>query len=415
MSRGFNWPARITLAVLFFTWGTVSVLIRTVTPHFKVAFDLSYRDALLLQFAFFLAYLVLSRTAGRITARMGFRSACMLGLMLMAAGSASLALSTLTHQFLALLPSIFILASGVTFLQVAANPLAAAMGGSRSAASNLTFVQGFNALGTVAAPFIASIAFLGSLQVGDIMDLSPIRNLMLGVAMALLALCLIARKAFSAQPITEAPPEAGGVGPLDAYARRRLVAGTMAIFAYVGAEVSIAAVLINLLEEDGILSLTRNQSGPLTALFWGGALVGRFLGAPILMHAPRGQVLAAAALIAMGLSLVGLFGAGVVAGACLLAIGLFNAIQFPTIFAIASSDLEPPARAKASGWLCTGIIGGGLLPLVLGAIADSADLQTALIVPAVCYAYVAIFGWRYGDQGAAATRRNAAASPSRAM
>lgn len=263
MNRRLSPAGRITLIVLFFAWGVTGVMVRMTVPHFKESFDLGFRDALLVQSAFFFTYLVFARASGAITARIGLRSAASLGLLLMAIGSAGLASATLLESFVALLPSVFVIASGITFLQVSANPLAAVEGTLRSASGNLTFAQGFNSLGTVAAPLIAGAAFLGA----DENPLVPVRWVFVAIAACLLVLSFSAKHMLNESPSRADEPDEGGL-PLGPRERTRLIAGVAAIFLYVGAEVSVSTTLVNLLESEGISAAGRTQSALLTSIFW---------------------------------------------------------------------------------------------------------------------------------------------------
>ena len=391
------WRARVALVTLFFSWGLLSVMVDMTIPYFKSAFDLGYRDALLVQSSFFLAYLFLARLAGRITARIGFRNAARLGVSLMAVGSLALALTTLLNSYLALLPSVFVLASGITFLQVSANPLAAALGGTRSAAGNLTLVQGFNSLGTVAAPLIASFALLG-VAGSEAGSLAEVRALFSVLAAFLVLLAIWVGRAFASVEGATGSTVVAGHYTLDQFAKRRLVAGSLAIFAYVGAEVSIASTLVNFLESESVAGLSREQGARVVAFYWGGALAGRFLSVPLLTRFPRECLLTTVTLAAAGLAAVALATRGEIAMVAILGIGLFNAIQFPVIFATTSSDLEPEARARAAGWLCTGIVGGAVVPLAYGQLADVTNLHWALFVPITCYLYICAFALAFGKE-----------------
>lgn len=389
MNYRLGTAGRITLLAVFLTWGVVGVLVRMTVPHFKAAFELGYRDALLVQSAFFITYLLFSRAGGAITARIGFRNGAMLGLVLMGLGALGLAAATYAGEFVALLPSIFVLASGITLLQVSANPLAAVEGHLRSASGNLTFAQGFNSLGTVAAPLIAGVAFLGTPDSA----LEPVRVLFVGVAVFVLLLALLARLTLRENDAAQSPrPEEGRA--LGAVEAARLRAGVAAIFLYVGAEVAITTTLVNFLE--GELAISRDGAAALVALFWLGMLAGRFLSVPALLRFERQNVLAATAVLAALLCLIASTAGGGAAAIAILAVGLFAGPQFPTIFAIASADLEPQARAKAAGWLCTGIVGGGVVPLLFGEVADRFSLAAALWVPALCFGGIALFALRYG-------------------
>lgn len=383
---------RVTLLSLFFAWGIVAVLVRMTVPHFRATFDLGYRDALLVQSAFFITYLLFARVSGSIVARIGLRSSVVMGIALMAVGALWLAISTWLQTFAALLPAIFVMASGITFLQVAANPLAAVEGGLRTTQANLTFAQGFNSLGTVAAPLVAAAAFLGASEE----PLEPVRWLFTGICMALILLAISAQallKRADAPTVLASQPKAQ---PLPRFERQRLIAGVAALFLYVGAEVSISTTLVNLLEADGLIAAGRTLSALLTSIFWVGMMIGRFTSVPLLDRFDRRYVLGGSGLCCAGLCLVAAFAGGAPAAIAILSCGLFAGLQFPTIFAIASADLEAPARARAAGWLCTGIVGGGIVPLVYGEVADRVSIEFALVVPVACFVAIALFAWFFG-------------------
>ncbi len=399
MSADTRLAARVTLLLLFFCWGTVAVLLRLSVPHFKTAFDLGYRDALLIQSSFFLTYLLVARAAGGVIARIGFRRGVGGGLALMAAGTLALALATQIGAFAALLPAVFVIACGVTFLQVAANPLAASASANRSAAANLTLAQAFNSLGTVAAPMIAAWAFLDRDLPDSVSELQSLRELFFAVGGVLIVLSAISFVTLRTLPDSAASLAEAAI-PVEA--RRRVAAAVTAIFLYVGAEVAITSTLINALEADWSIAADRSLSARLVVLFWLGMLAGRLAGSQLLAHLPRGRTLAASCLIAVLLLIIAAFANGIAAAACLLSLGLFCAIQFPTIFTIATDGLSAPQRARAAGWLCMGIVGGAVVPLLFGEIADRITLQAALAVPVICFVYVGWFALRFGDRPASA-------------
>lgn len=387
---------RITLISLFFAWGVMGVMIRMTMPHFKDAFALGYRDAFLIQSAFFATYLLFARATGAVTGRIGLGNGVALGLMLMALGALGLAASTLLTNFYALLPSIFILASGITFLQVSANALASIEGPMHNASSNLTFSQAFNSLGTVVAPLIAGIAFLGASEA----PLEPVRWLFAFFAACLAILALAARIVLTYEPSSDKHAEPAH----DAHTRTgqpwRLTAAVAAIFLYVGAEVCISTTLLELHETQGFMEGDRTLGAMFVSVFWIEMVAGRFLGTALLERFDRSWILALSALGAAMTCLGSVFLPGTAASVLILASGLFCSVQFPTIFAIGCGDLEPADRARAAGWLCTGICGGGVIPLMYGSLADASSLSFALIVPALCFLAIAGFAWSM--RGAAA-------------
>lgn len=396
MNASLDRFGRITLIALFFAWGCLSVMVDMTIPHFKSTFALGYRDVMLLQSAFFMAYLFLAIPAGMIAARIGFRITILTGLGMMAAGALLLALASRIGSFPVLLPATFTMASGICFLQVSANPLAAAMGGSRSAASNLTFAQAFNALGTVLGPLIAAQTFLGAGSSVEQTSAASVTSLFVAMAACILSLAVIAAWKLRATP-QAAATSSGGHALLDAFAKRRLAAGVLAIFVHIGAVTCVASVLVNFLESPAGLGVSRQHAAQLVAVYWGGALLGRFAGAAWLTRIRSGRALAIVTGLAAVLCLLGAGGGSMVASIAVLLTGICNAIQFPTIFSLASSDLEPSARARAAGWLCMGIVGGAVIPLGFGALADATSLSAALVIPAACYLYICWFGLTFGE------------------
>jgi FHS family L-fucose permease-like MFS transporter len=369
------------LCGLFFAWGFASVIVDMTVPFLKDFFGLGYMQALLVQSSYFLAYLFLARASGELTVRIGLRGGVLVGLMLMFAGAVSIAGATHLERFEPILPGMFTLAAGVTFLQVAANPLAAGAGAATSMAQRLTFAQAFNSLGTVAAPLFASTVLFGEAQSLD--GLAPVRGAYLIVA-GLLTLLGVSTLVFLQRGGAPAPLADGA----QEAPRTPLVLGAAAIFLYVGAEVSISSTLINYLGAPTI-GADPARAAALASIFWGGALLGRFCGAPLLRKAGASDVLFWAAAGACALASLSSFTGGLVAAASILLIGLFNSVQFPTIFALATAGRSPQDKARAAGWLCTAIVGGGISPLVFGAIADMAGLSWALLAPALSYAYIA--------------------------
>lgn len=386
-------PSRIVLAMLFFAWGLISVLIDMTIPVFKSVFDLGYREALIVQSAYFLAYLFLGRLSGAIVSRIGLRKGVLVGLSLMIVGTLSIIPATLLKQFLLILPAIFTIACGVTFLQVAANPLAAGFASSSKSSSQLTLVQGLNSLGTFAAPFLAGLLFFN--VAGDAADgaagLLGVRQVFFAITVMLIIITLLAAKVLTAPNSSNANTAAAKPDIIILDRPVPLLMGSAAIFFYVGAEVSISSVLINYLGDPKVLGLSASAAAGFAGLYWGGAMVARFLGSPLLSRFGGTRILAISTLAATFCALLSVVSHGVLAAIFVLLIGLFNGVQFPTIFALSISGRSVENRAKASGWLCTGIIGGGIVPLLFGTFADAASLKLAFILPALCYLYIFTF------------------------
>ena len=389
----------ILVVSLFFIWGGATSLNDVLVPKLKGLFQLNYAQAMLIQFAFFTAYFVVSVPAGALVSRLGYGRGMVAGLLAMAAGCAIFFPAAATATYGLFLGALFVLAAGITILQVAANPLIARLGSERTASSRLTLAQAFNSLGTTIMPFIGARLILGTVGrgasapidlAGRAREGAVIGHAYLGIAvvLALLAAVFWALRA----RLGDASRAARLKGSLSLMTRPRLGFGVLAIFLYVGAEVTIGSVLVNFLMQSSTLGLDQQTAGERLSLYWGGAMVGRFIGSAVLRLASPGKVLAGAAVGAGALALVAAATHGSVAGWALIAVGLMNSIMFPTIFSLALEGLG--ARTpQGSGLLCMAIVGGAVVPVVGGMIADMAGLAVALLAPVACYAAIAAYGW----------------------
>lgn len=399
-------PTMLLAAVvsLFFIWGGIVSLNDILIPKLKDLFQLTYAQVMLVQFAFFTAYAVVSLPAGNLVARLGYGRSIVAGLAVMGAGCLIFVPAASTASYPLFLGALFILAGGTTILQVAANPLIANLGTPDTAHSRLTLSQAFNSLGTTVMPFLGAQLILGEIASTDASSLSGaalvefqareatvIGHSYLGLAVVIFAVAAFfwfwrAHLGGSGQTTT--------LGRSLQLLRRRprLAFGVAAIFVYVGAEVTIGSFLVNYLMLPSTLALSERSAGEYIALYWGGAMVGRFIGAMLLRHVAAGKLLACAAVGAASLALLSGLSTGALAAWSLLAVGLMNAIMFPTIFSLAVERMgdETPG---ASGLLCMAIVGGALVPLLAGAVADFSSIAVALAVPVACYAVVAGFGW----------------------
>ncbi|MGI4730939.1 MAG: sugar MFS transporter [Janthinobacterium lividum] len=388
---------------LFFIWGGATSLNDILIPKLKGLFALSYAEVMLTQFAFFMAYFIVSVPAGTLVARIGYVRGLVVGLGVMALGALLFWPAAGSGTYWSFLVALFVLAGGITILQVAANPLIAGLGDPAGASSRLTFAQAFNSLGTTIAPYIGAQLILGSAAKVDPATLSTaalpafrvaesavVAHIYLGIAVVLAIIAAI----FWTQRRTlrsEAPDEVGFRDSLRLLAVPRVRFGVVALFAYVGAEVSIGSVLVNYLEQPGTLALSAQSAGERLSFYWGGAMVGRFVGSWLLNRIAPGRLLAAFAGIAAALVLISIASSGGIAGWALIAVGLFNSIMFPTIFSLGLEGLGRKT-AEGSGLLCMAIVGGAVVPLITGSIADATTIGTALIVPIVCYALIVAFG-----------------------
>lgn len=387
------------VTMLFFAWGFVTATIDPLVPAVRSIFSLGYAESLLTQFAFFLAYGIVSLPAAGIVGRLGAARSVIAALLVMVAGCLLMPVATLVRAYPLVLLALFVIASGITLLQVAANPLSAALGRPERSHFRLTLSQAFNSLGTVLAPYIgAQIMLSGGVFAGPARGEADIAASLRAIDTAFLLIAgvilVLAWFLFRVRHrITAAAPAiaGGGASVAGAFRSRWAVAGALAIFLYVGAEVSIGSVMINFLEQPGVLGVPAQRAGELLALYWGGAMIGRFAGSALLARLPAGALLATAAAVAAALCLLVSQSAGTVAGVAALSIGLFNSIMFPTIFTL-TLERSSASTPATSGLLCMAIVGGAVLPLLVGTVADRAGLAPAFLVPALAYLLIAGFG-----------------------
>lgn len=395
----------VGVVALFFVWGGITSLNDVLIPKLKDLFRLSYAQAMLIQFAFFTAYAVVSLPAGSLVARLGYGRGMVAGLVIMGCSCLLFVPAAATASYPLFLGALFGLAGGITILQVAANPLIANLGTPDSAHSRLTLAQAFNSLGTTVMPFLGAQLILGDIASVDsarlsgealvqfqVREAAVVGHSYLGLAFVLFAVAAMfwARWERLGGSTGQTAALAGSLTLLKR--RPRLAFGVCAIFLYVGAEVTIGSFIVNYLMLPTTLGLSERAAGRYISLYWGGAMIGRFVGALLLRHIAAGRLLAIVAIGAGSLALLSAASQGVIAAWSLLAVGLMNAIMFPTIFSLAVERMgaETP---RASGLLCMAIVGGAVVPFLAGAVADASTIATALILPAACYAVIAGFGW----------------------
>jgi FHS family L-fucose permease-like MFS transporter len=394
---------RLFVFALFFIFGGITSLNDVVIPKLKGLFTLTYGEVMLVQSAFFTAYFVVSLPAAAIVRRVGYMRTAAIGLLMMMAGCLLFVPASSSGLFVTFLAALFVLAAGITIVQVVANPLISMLGSAATAHSRLTFAQAFNSLGTTIFPYVGSILILGSLAKVDpsrltgsalaafrTQDTHVIVGTYLGLASVLVVVAAVVW--LRRNRLVETALEDVTIRHLlDLLRQRRFAFGALSIFLYVGAEVAIGSLIVNYLMQGTVLGLGQEQAGKHVPFYWGGAMVGRFAGAYLLRLFSPGKVLACAAAAVLALLLISANATGTVSGWALLAIGLFNSIMFPTIFSLASEGLGPRA-AEGSGIICVAIVGGAIVPLITGLAADWVGLKTALIVPAICYAGILSFG-----------------------
>ena len=380
--------ALTSLTTLFFMWGFITCLNDILIPYLKAAFDLSYTQAMLVQFCFFGAYFIVSIPAGSLVSRIGYRKGIVTGLSIAALGCLLFYPAAAIEAYWVFLFALFVLASGITILQVSANPYVSALGPEKTASSRLTMTQAFNSLGTTVAPFFGAWLIFSGAEHQAVSDASAVQIPYIMLAASLLVLAFIFAKL--KLPDLGHSTETTATNA-DAWQHRHLKLGALAIFLYVGAEVAIGSFLVNFLNSPNIAGLTEAQASKYIAYYWGGAMVGRFIGALVMQKIAAGKVLCFNAVAAMVLIAVTVLTEGSVAMWAILAVGLFNSIMFPTIFSLAINGLGN-AASRGSGILCLAIVGGAIVPLAQGMLADSIGVQLAFVLPAVCYLYIAYYG-----------------------
>lgn len=372
---------------------SVSLLV----PRVRLAWGLNYAEAGAIQFASFSSYLVFAVPVAAFVARRGYMRASAVGLAVMAIGCALLIAGLGSRQYPGVLMSLTCIATGATFLQIAGNNVMTVVGDPRRAAVRMNLLQGFNSLGTVVGPLVGATTLISTApgeQTGS--NLSALSFGFAAVVLAALASAFLRNRNL----LSRLGPDAGASlsgGWRSALHDRRLQGGAVAIFAYVGAEVTIGALLTDFLMTPHAGAWQPVIAARSVALYWGGAMIGRFAGAAMLRHISPARLLACAAASATGLVLIAMMGHGLLAAGALLSIGLFNSIMYPTIYVIA---LPPQAdRAPVGGMvLCVAVVGGAIIPLLTGLLADRLGLIPALLLPGLCYLPVLAFALRRHEQ-----------------
>jgi len=386
--------ALTALTSLFFMWGFITCLNDILIPYLKLLFELNYTQAMLIQFCFFSAYFVVSIPAGILVSRIGYKSGIVTGLLIAGAGCLLFLPAAQMHVYAMFLFALFVLASGITILQVAANPYVSVMGKPETASSRLTMTQAFNSLGTTVAPFFGAWLIFGGMNapepVPGAVTESTVQVPYLILAASLIVLAVIF--AWLKLPAMGKKDPAAAL-PLGgkAWQQRHLVLGAIGIFVYVGAEVGIGSFLAIYLSQPEIGGMTTAAASHYISWYFGGAMVGRFIGAAVMQKLNPGKVLAFNAVMAVLLLALTILSSGKLAMWSLLLVGLCNSIMFPTIFSLALQGLKQ-YTSQGSGILCLAIVGGAILPVLQGMLADQIGVQLAFVLPLVCYLYIAFYG-----------------------
>lgn len=380
--------ALVSLTSLFFIWGFITCLNDILIPYLKGAFDLNYTQAMLVQFCFFGAYFIVSLPAGALVARLGYRKGIVAGLTIASIGCLLFYPAASLGVYALFLGALFVLASGITILQVSANPYVSILGPEKTASSRLTMTQAFNSLGTTIAPLIGAWLIFDHIESSQAGDATAVQLPYIMLAIILLAMAAL----FAYLKLPEmGKSEQTSISPKKAWRFRHLRLGAVGIFLYVGAEVSIGSFLVNFLHDPEIAGLTEIQAAKYIAYYWGGAMVGRFIGAAVMQKISATKVLTFNAILASVLVLTAMFTKGNVALVSILAVGLFNSIMFPTIFSLAINRLGD-VTSHGAGVLCLAIVGGAIVPLIQGVFADAIGVQLSFFLPILCYLFIAYYG-----------------------
>lgn len=423
-----NKSAFIFLTTLFFLWGFITVLVDSLVPRLKDVFEMSYAKTVLVQFAFFVAFFVFSLPAGFLLSKIGYKKGIVLGLLTMALGCLLFYPAASYRDFPVFLIGYFTLAGGITILQVAANPYVALLGSEEGASSRLNLSQAFNALGTTIAPVVGAlfllsdsvktsqeIALLSGIERTDyyMAEAETVQTPFILIAVSIAVLALI----FGFIKLPKVMEESPKGGYLKLLKNKGMLMGALGIFVYVGAEVSIGSFLVNYFSEMNMsLVVSQNETmmqiantiasvfnktfsdadpksllGIFVIFYWGGAMIGRFVGAYLTKIMTPGKVLSIFAILAIMMILISINTLGLISMWSILAVGLFNSIMFPTIFTLSLEGLGD-LKAQASGLLCMAIVGGAIIPFIFGSLIDSFGFKTAFVLTILCYGYILFFG-----------------------
>lgn len=407
-SSGQNYRAALAMVtILFFFWGFVTVLNDILVPHLKAIFELNYARVMLIQFAFFSAYFIFSIPSAKVIDTIGYKKTMVAGLVTMGFGAFLFLPAASAPSFPLFLGALMVLAAGITALQVAANAYVAVLGPPETASSRLNLAQAFNSLGTTVGPYLGGLFILNAnpqsanalkqmsaeaLQAYRVHEASSVKlpYAVIGIALILFAV-LIGLFKLPPMPGAERHGQQGS-GP-SIWRYTHLVLGMVGIFVYVGAEVSIGSFLINYLSQPEIGNFSELVAARYVTYYWGGAMIGRFVGSAILQKVKTGTLLGMFALAAALLVCTTMLTTGGVAVWTVILVGFFNSIMFPSIFTLGIAKLGP-LTGDGSGLLIMAIVGGAILPVVQGAIADRIGVHHAFLLPVLCYVYIVYYAFR---------------------
>ena len=425
--------AFVAVTSLFFMWGFITVLVDALIPRLKDVFELTFLQAGLVQFAWFAAYGLLSIPGGNLISKIGYQRGILVGLATAGLGCLLFYPAAATRLYPLFLLALFVVAGGITVLQVAANPYISVLGPEESASARLNLSQAFNSFGTTIAPVVAASFLLGDqILSGEAIDalaeaerqayfVAEASAVQVPFVLLALAFFLLAGVVgvIKLPKILGHQDEENRTSYAQVFQNRKLRFGALAIFVYVGAEVALGSYMVSyglsldILEDiqssevlgamAGVAAFIKGIDvsgldakgvlGALLTFYWGGAMLGRFAGSGLMGWVSPSRLLAAAGLCAVVLIGVSISWSGVPALLSLLGVGFFNSIMFPTIFTLAIEDLGE-GKPQGSGLLCTAIVGGAFIPPAVGALVDGASFEVAFLLPLVCYAYIAWYAGR---------------------
>ena len=392
-----------TVTTLFFMWGFLTCLNDILVPHLKSIFDLNYTKVMLIQFAFFGAYFLFSIPSAKIIDAIGYQRSMVVGLLTMGIGAFLFVPAASVPSYPLFLGALIVLAAGITCLQVAANPYVTVLGKPETASSRLNLTQAFNSLGTFLAPFFGGLFILtqardmkeiralapDALQAYRLQEAATVKGPYVGLGIALVLLA-IAIGSFKLPKIEHAQHHLGEKVSDSIWKHPNLIFGAIAIFVYVGAEVSIGSFLVNYFGQPEIGGLTEKVAASFVAFYWGGAMVGRFIGSALLQKVKTGNLLGLCAICAAALVAISMLTTGHTAMYSIILVGFFNSIMFPSIFTLGVAELGP-LTGDGSGIMIMAIVGGAIIPVAQGWIADHIGIHHAFFLPVICYLYILYF------------------------
>jgi MFS transporter, FHS family, L-fucose permease len=402
-SSSYGVPLAV-VTTLFFMWGFLTCLNDILVPHLKSIFDLNYRQVMMIQFAFFGAYFLFSIPSAKIIDWIGYQRSMVVGLLTMGLGAFLFVPAASVPSYPLFLVALIVLAAGITCLQVAANPYVTVLGKPETASSRLNLTQAFNSLGTFLAPFFGGLLILSAapkameeiramapdaLQAYRLHEAATVKTPYVGLGIALVLLA-IAIGAFKLPKIPHAQHQIGEKVNDSIWKHPNLILGAIGIFVYVGAEVSIGSFLVNYFGQPEIGGLTEKVAASFVAFYWGGAMVGRFIGSGLLQKMSTRQLLGICSVCAAALVAISMLSTGHAAMYSIILVGFFNSIMFPSIFTLGVAELGP-LTGDGSGIMIMAIVGGAIIPLAQGAIADRIGIHHAFFLPVVCYLYILFF------------------------